>query len=241
MARGGQNRLTYESVKNFVESTGHEMLSKNYKNNKEKINIKCSCGYDWHVRFVDFKNGSRCPKCNNKIKAENNKYSYNYIKKYIELYNHELISTNYINSVNELKLRCPQGHIYKTTYARFYSGRRCPTCNKSHQSSKMEKEVYNIIKENYNGVILPNNRDNIINPSTGHNLELDIYLPEINKAIEFNGTYWHNKENTKNRDRIKKQECYNLGIDLLVIKEQDWIYNKEYCINKLKTIIADYQ
>jgi hypothetical protein len=40
------------------------------------------------------------------------------------------------------------------------------------------------IKSIYNGEIIENDKKTIINPITNHWLELDIYLPDINKAIE---------------------------------------------------------
>ncbi len=70
----------------------------------------------------------------------------------------------------------------------------------------------------------------IVNPKTGNYLELDIFLPELNKAIEYNGIYWHSKENVKNRDKLKSTQCKNKGIDLLVIEESDWIKNKNFGI-----------
>lgn len=70
----------------------------------------------------------------------------------------------------------------------------------------------------YDGEILPNDRNTIINPLTNNYLELDVYLPEKSKAIEFNGTYWHS---LPNNDRIKKEQCRYNNIDLLVIEEEN--------------------
>jgi len=53
----------------------------------------------------------------------------------------------------------------------------------------MEQEIQEYAKSIYNDNIINNDRTIIINPITGHNLELDIYFPKLNKAIEFNGKY----------------------------------------------------
>ena len=67
----------------------------------------------------------------------------------------------------------------------------------------------------YKGTIKSNTRK-IITP-----LELDIYLPELKIAIEYNGTYWHSSKNNKdisyhlNKSLLSRQ----LGIRLIHIYE----------------------
>lgn len=67
-----------------------------------------------------------------------------------------------------------------------------------------------------------------LNNRTIINKELDIYIPEYNFAIEFNGIYWHNELNKhKNYHYDKWNKCQEKDIDLLQIWEDDWINNKE--------------
>jgi len=73
--------------------------------------------------------------------------------------------------------------------------------------------------------VITNDRTKILNSKTNKHLELDVYLPLLNKAIEFNGRYWHSFEDVMQRDIFKIGECKRLGIELLVINEQDYIYN----------------
>ncbi|MEG1964508.1 MAG: hypothetical protein RR123_06535, partial [Clostridia bacterium] len=37
-------KLSYEEVKKYIESFGNNLLSKEYKGNKVKLNILCKCG-----------------------------------------------------------------------------------------------------------------------------------------------------------------------------------------------------
>jgi len=67
---------------------------------------------------------------------------------------------------------------------------------------------------------------------------LDIYLPELKLAFEFNGLWWHNElYKDKNYHLNKTEECEKLGIQLIHIWEDDWIYKqdivKSIIINKL--------
>lgn len=60
--------------------------------------------------------------------------------------------------------------------------------------------------------------------------EIDIYLPDFNVAIEYNGVYWHHED----VDHIHKyyhydkyHECVKLGIQLISIYSTSWMYKKE--------------
>lgn len=59
--------------------------------------------------------------------------------------------------------------------------------------------------------------------------ELDVYIPEKNLAIEYDGIYWHSsgsKENDKEKSRyhlMKTEMCEEKGIQLLHIFENEWI------------------
>lgn len=74
-----------------------------------------------------------------------------------------------------------------------------------------------------------NNDRSVLKPN-----ELDIYLPEINLAIEYNGEYWHSISQSKvNRDD-KSYRCLLKGITLIHIEEVDWKANKKYIMHNLK-------
>jgi len=67
--------------------------------------------------------------------------------------------------------------------------------------------------------------------------EYDIFIPELNIAIEYQGLYWHNNKMTKNDpDRVfKKAElAKNHGIRLIVIFEDDWEKNSFMIKEKLR-------
>lgn len=54
--------------------------------------------------------------------------------------------------------------------------------------------------------------------------ELDIYIPEKNLAIEFNGLYWHSEQAGKDKSyhARKWQACKDNNIQLITIWENDW-------------------
>ena len=56
-------RLTYEEVKNYVESQGETLVSTSYINNRTKLAFKCSKGHIYSMTLSDFKTGYRCRYC----------------------------------------------------------------------------------------------------------------------------------------------------------------------------------
>lgn len=158
------------------------------------------------------------------------KYTYEQIKQSFEAYGYILLSKEYLGNKKYLDFICPKGHHHKIKWNTFSSGGRCGLCALNSFTSKGEKEILEYVKSIYTGTVLPNNRTIIINPLTGEYLELDIWLPEHNKAIEYNGEYWHRVKYVKWKDSYKQQWCNDHGIELLVIDHNEWIKNKDFSI-----------
>lgn len=102
-------------------------------------------------------------------------------------------------------------------------GEGCPECSKLLKRSKGEKELCNFIKSIYSGEVLENNRK-IINGK-----ELDIYLPKLKLALEYNGEYWHQiaEQREPGYHENKQKACIDKGIKLIEIWENEWKNNKE--------------
>lgn len=83
--------------------------------------------------------------------------------------------------------------------------------------SHYENEVHDYIVDNYNGTVI-NNRKIAIYP-----YELDLYIPDRNLGIEFNGDYWHSDINTS-YDYHQKKSLYakDKGIFIYHIWEHEW-------------------
>jgi hypothetical protein len=100
-------------------------------------------------------------------------------------------------------------------------------------SSSYEIEIKNFLEQLGITNIVSNTRSLI--PSRK---EIDIYLPDYNLAIEFNGIYWHHENIphiTKTYHADKFFECEQLGIQLLTIFSDSWHRNKDVI---KKTIIS---
>jgi len=99
-----------------------------------------------------------------------------------------------------------------------------------YSKSVAEKEIREYINQYYE---TENNTRDIIPP-----YELDIYIPKLNKAIEYNGDYWHTlNETVKNKDIKKQIFCKQKGIELLVIWEHEYIEDKEEVYKRINEFI----
>ena len=141
-----KKKLSYEEVKNYIESFGYKLLSKEYKNNHTKIEVQCPKGHKYDVTFGNFRNGKRCRKCAFKKLSNDRKLSYDYVKKYIESFNYELLEETYIKSDIPMKMKCDKGHICYISWDNFKYGRRCKICKYEHLSEKF-KFTYKEVKE----------------------------------------------------------------------------------------------
>lgn len=100
--------------------------------------------------------------------------------------------------------------------------------------SNGEKDLLTEIQTFYFGEIITNKK--IIPPYT-----LDIFIPEFNLAIEYNGLFWHSErgggKDTKYHS-IKTQLCRQQGIRLLHIFENEYKNSKEIVLSKIKNILG---
>lgn len=150
-----------------------------------------------------------------------------------------------INSLSEILIKCPIcGEYDKHSFHNIFrinsndikpnSHNLCHKCYANISQSSPELEIKDIINTMYNGICIENSRS-IIPP-----LELDLYYPEKNIAIEFNGNYWHD-ENHKPKDYHfnKFNLCKDKNIRLVSIYESDWFNKRDNIINLLKNIFIE--
>ena len=134
-----------------------------------------------------------------------------------------------------LRLNLPQ--IYDKKYV-FIEEKYIPRIEKHYQESiehdnHAEKEIYEFCKSLLPEIEIIRNNRSIIKGTKDRNLELDIYIPSKNVAIEFNGIFWHSKTD-KDYHLYKTKECEKQGIRLIHVWEDLWKNKKEI----YKSIIA---
>jgi len=73
--------------------------------------------------------------------------------------------------------------------------------------------------------------------------ELDIFLPEFNLGIEYNGLFWHSEQAGKDRFyHVEKMDFFNKkDIRVLFIFEHEWHRNKNVCISMINNVIGNIE
>lgn len=98
--------------------------------------------------------------------------------------------------------------------------------------SQYEEEIVIALAERFPELVIDRNNRTVL----AGNREIDIYMPDFNLGIEFNGLYWHSElagGKTANVHLQKTEECKGKGIQLIHIFEDEWIFNKDVVIDKL--------
>lgn len=213
----GNAKFTYEYVKDYIESFGYTLLSKQYINSKTHLLVRCECGHEYFVTFSNFKKGRKCNECN-KIKWNKEKiteYITNQTKfKFVEF-------VKYKKSLSIIKLKCPHGHEFVCKFNNIKYGKTgCPIC----KESKGEREIENFLIK-YNIIYKKQYRnEKCKNKNT---LPFDFYLTNLNVMIEFDGVqhfetveYFGGYEKlleTRFNDELKNQYCKDNDIKLIRI------------------------
>ena len=212
----GNTKPKIKFIKSQFEKENYKLISTEYINNSSKLYFICPQGHQHYITWDGWNiRKQRCGRCKGNIKI-----TYEKVKKEFESEGYQLLSTEYIKANIRLDYICSSGHKYNLTWNDWQQGSRCLKCS-NNGTSKFEQEVKDFLI-NLGQDIIENDRSLINNPNTDHMLELDILFPCKTKAIECNGVYWHDRPEVKVRDEIKQKRCKELGIDLLVITDEEW-------------------
>jgi len=100
-------------------------------------------------------------------------------------------------------------------------------------TSKPQLELKQFIENELKLMVLSNNKKVL------HGVELDLFIPSHNIAIEYNGLYWHSEKmgKTRNYHISKTILCESENIRLIHIFEDEWLFKKDIVKNRLKHIL----
>jgi len=221
-------RLDMDYIRKSFEKEEYKLLTTEYINSQQKLECICPNNHNYSVTWANWQQGHRCP-CQSYCMRP----TIEFIRSEFAKEDYKLLTTEYVNNQQKLDYICPEGHEHSINWKHWWDGTRCPEC--IGIISKGETQVRNFVKS-LNIEVSSNNRNQIFNPETNYGLELDIFMPSLNKAIEYNGEYWHQD---KDRDLLKQQLCKSKSIDLLTIWDKEWLNDKKKCKSKIVNFIEN--
>lgn len=207
-----------------------------YINNGTKVCIICpDHGEFWqtpHNHLI----GHGCPKCkNNKISDSETKTTEKFVLEARKVHGdkYDYSRTKYLSAKDKVCIICTEHGEFWQEASSHLSGCGCPKCN--HIISKAEIEIAEYVRSLYDGEVITNCR----NMLTEHK-ELDIYIPSLKVAFEYDGMIWHSDRYRvdANYHLKKTEECANKDIKLYHIFEYEWINRQEIVKDKIKHIIG---
>jgi very-short-patch-repair endonuclease len=177
---------------------------------------KAGCSYcnGNDIKYVLFRNNCKTvDEYGHKIAAENPN-DIKYIGGFVD------------NNKTKAEWECGKGHRWKTTPNNIQQGSGCPACAKC--ISKKEQALFLEVQKTYPDAI--NNTRQLLKNTR---YELDIFIPNLNKAIEFDGGRWHAFPDAIRRDTEKDVMCTEAGIALYRVKESDWDIDKDVVVKNV--------
>ena len=208
----------------------HLMSEWNYKKNtispdriapfsREKVWWKCSvCGYEWKTAISARTRGIGCPACSNKTvwKGHNDLATTHpeLAKEWDYEKNGNSLPSDYTAGSGVVKWwKCQRcGNEWETAINN-RKGKPCPKCNSLVGTSEPEQFVFYYVKKAFSNAI-NRYKASWLKPYS----EIDIYIPEINLAIEYDGQKWHQDVQ---KDIDKNIKIYTHVTDIIRFREEN--------------------
>jgi transposase len=195
------NKGLIDTSPKFKDILTKDFLKKEYvEKRKSATNIGNEVGISYRtvIKYIEKYGFEKRDRCEQNKNIDSEKYTTDWFRKNMKTKNaYEICeqlgvsTTTLYRHLHDIKLVFPKQHI-----------------------SSPHKKIVDEISKIYNGKIVINDRE-LIKP-----YELDIYLPELEVGIEYNGLYWHS---TKFKDQYyhveKLDMCKNKGVRLIQIWE----------------------
>ena len=238
--KGVNLKGTEEFIKEAIEIHGdkYDYSLVEYKGRSIPVKIICPIHGEFyqqpavHLR----KDGHGCPLCGMEASRSFKVKDVNlFINQSNEIHNnfYDYSKVEYVNSNTPVVITCPIHGDFPQAPSSHLSGRGCPKCS-AIGISNLECDVFKFIEKIQNQKIVQNTKS-ILNSK----LELDIFIPDLNIAFEFNGIYWHSTEfkpENKYKHLNKTKLCEEKGIKLFHIWESDWLENRSEVEDRIKKI-----
>lgn len=212
---------------------GYDKVPENVKA-ADKVEIFCKVHQEYFLQApAQHKKGIGCPKCGRE-RAEIAKADTleSFIEKANKVHNfkYSYAKSVYTESHARLIITCPTHGDFKQIANGHTQGSGCPKC--VGNISKAEQEIADFLKQYID--LVQSDRSQI------DNLELDIYIPSKNLAIEYNGLYWHSDVKKEDNYHLNKYKaCQQKGIRLIQIFEDEYRDKPQIVKSRLLNLIGE--
>ncbi len=198
----------------------------------------CNNGHSYETQCNNKigKNGGECPYCSGRKVSNLNRLSDvnpDLAKEWHPTKNKLKPSEVSFGSNKDAWWLCPIcSHEWKAKINNRSKGKGCPNCSKGQHTSFPEQAIFFYIKQ-----LFPS----AINQYKVQKTEIDIFIPEHNIGIEYDGGYYHRKQTKYTKDVEKNILLYNNNISLIRVRESDCHpMSEDFCKIISVTYTPDY-
>jgi hypothetical protein len=247
---GTKNVFQNETIKQQIKETnilkyGHEYPIQNniVKEKIKQTNIE-KYGHEHVLQNKDIKSKIKLSTEKNSLLKYGTKHSSQRNFKNMENFTETYILNNFLNHKNQLEKEKIMNYfnfsnntfyIYKKNTP-FLEKYKVATTKQQTEEKNIIEYINTILNKEQNDLNIIQGTKNIIKNITKIQ-ELDIYIPKLNIAIEYNGLMFHSfgkskyskfnnlhlMEKNKNNHLIKTNLCEEKGIQLFHINENEWL------------------
>lgn len=198
-----------------------------YKNSITKVCIGCSNkehGF-FLIKPNNFLNGQGCKKCavenKTKLQLKGKEHFYKKVNpEFLDFF--EIKEFNYEGIEQKLTCICPIHGEFNIKMKYTFRNGWCRSCN--HSCSFKERELFLWIKKYFPSAVQHYRPSWLKLYGSRRSSEIDIYIPELNLGIEYNGQYSHSEEvlllkDKPNYHKEKYISCLQNNINLIHIFE----------------------
>ena len=183
--------------------------------NGKKVWWVCDKGHEWQSQIYKRTSGCGCPICSSKkVLVGYNDISTvmpSLVDEWHPTKNGTLTPHNFtIGSNKKVWWMCLKGHEWQSAISHRSNGTRCPTCFGEVKTSFPEQAIFFYLRQ----VTTAINRYKL-----DVRTEIDVYLPEHNIGIEYDGIFFHSSEKSAEREQKKQDKLTKCGITLFRVKE----------------------
>ena len=207
-----------------------------------KVTVTCPIHGDFEkypYQLVNRKEG--CPFCaSEKVAQKQMLTKEGFISRYYSRYGkkYDLSDITYNGSNERINVYCTEKYASGKEHGYFsilasnlMAGYGCPICSRSKHGSKGQEEIAIYIESL--------GFDVIQNYKLNDKYELDIYVPELKIAFEYNGLFWHSETHRPNNyHRDKTNLCVDNNIKLIHIFEDEWEFKQDIVKSRICSILG---
>lgn len=211
----------------IIHGDKYDFSDSKYLKNNIKTTVKCLKHGDFQITPNALFSGYGCYKCGRENAAKNTKKSSSqFINQSKDIHGdkYDYSMTDYTHSTQYVDIVCKKHGIFTQIANNHTQGFGCYKCSKENFQSGPEHEIKGYIESI---------GETVIQTKYINKVELDLFVPNKNIAIEFDGIFYHSSGSIDTDLKMKKKHldktkfCEERGIQLLHIFENEWNEKKE--------------